>query len=88
MAPVGAADHGSMVFDEIVAFLMVLVFAPDGFFWQLGAFLWFRFFDIAKPAPIRQLEARFKNGFGVMADDIVAAFYTIVVLALFKRVFG
>ena len=84
----GVADHGSMVWDEIVAFLLVLVFAPGGFFWQLAAFLWFRFFDIAKPAPIRGLENRFKNGFGVMADDIVAAFYTIVVLALFKRFLG
>jgi phosphatidylglycerophosphatase A len=84
----GVADHGGMVWDEIVAFLLVLVFAPDGFFWQLAAFLWFRFFDIAKPSPIRDIEARFKNGFGVMADDILAAFYTIIVLALFKRVLG
>jgi phosphatidylglycerophosphatase A len=52
---------------------------------QAFAFLLFRVFDIAKPPPIRALDARFKNGLGVMADDLVAAFYTLLVLALWMR---
>lgn len=83
----GAADHGAMVWDEIVAFLLVLAIVPNRWDWQLAAFVLFRAFDIAKPAPIRALEARFKNGFGVMLDDLVAAGYTLLVLAVFKRLF-
>ncbi len=72
------ADHGSIVWDEIVAIMLVLAFTPMNWLWWLGAFLLFRLFDIWKPFPIRQLDAKFKNGFGVMLDDILAAIYAIV----------
>ena len=49
---------------------------------QLVAFVLFRIFDIWKPFPIRQLERRMKGGFGVMFDDLVAACYTYVVIAV------
>jgi phosphatidylglycerophosphatase A len=52
------------------------------------AFLLFRFFDIVKPPPIRQLDARHKNAFGVMADDFVAAGFTLVTLAIGQRLVG
>lgn len=81
----GAPDHGAMVWDEIVAFLTVLAFVPGEAAWQAGAFVLFRAFDIAKPPPIRALERRWHGGFGVMADDILAAAYTLIVLALVKR---
>lgn len=80
----GVADHGGMVWDEVVAFLLVLFFVPAGVLWQVAAFAVFRGFDILKPPPIRYYERRFKNGFGVMLDDVVAAFYTLVVLAVAK----
>jgi len=83
----GVADHGAMVWDEVVAFLLVLALVPDDAWWQAAAFCLFRAFDIVKPAPIRQLEARFKGGFGVMIDDILAAGYTLLVLAVAKRIF-
>ncbi|HEV2430722.1 MAG TPA: phosphatidylglycerophosphatase A, partial [Burkholderiales bacterium] len=83
----GVADHGSMVWDEVVAFLLVLAVVPREFAWQAAAFVLFRFFDIAKPPPIRQLERRYGGGFGVMFDDIVAAAYTLFALALLKRAF-
>src|SRR5207237_9675879 len=54
----GVADHRAMVWDEIVAFLLVLAIVPRAFGWQLAAFALFRFFDIAKPPPIRALERR------------------------------
>jgi phosphatidylglycerophosphatase A len=79
----GAADHGSIVWDEIVPFWLVLLMTPPGFLWQLAAFIWFRFFDIVKPQPVRWIDAHLKTGLGVMLDDLVAAGYTLLVLALF-----
>lgn len=77
----GAADHGGMVWDEVVAFLLVLFFVPAGAYWQAFAFVVFRFFDIFKPPPIRYYDRTLKNGFGVMWDDLIAAAYTLLVLA-------
>src|SRR5262245_27461654 len=71
----GVADHGAMCWDEIVAFLLVLALVPAEPAWQAAAFVLFRIFDILKPPPIRQFEMRFKGGFGVMFDDILAAGY-------------
>jgi len=79
----GAADHGGMVWDEVVAFLLVLFFVPVGGYWQAFAFVVFRFFDIFKPPPIRYYDRTLKNGFGVMWDDLIAAAYTLLVLAAF-----
>lgn len=81
----GVPDHGAMVWDEIVAFWLVLLFAPAGLAAQFGAFVVFRFFDIVKPPPIRYLDARLKNGVGVMLDDLVAALFTLFLLALWYR---
>jgi phosphatidylglycerophosphatase A len=83
----GIPDHGGMVWDEIVAFLAVLAILPKSFAWQLAGFLLFRFFDILKPPPIRWFERRYKGGFGVMFDDLLAAGYTLIVLAIVRRVF-
>lgn len=81
----GAPDHGSMVWDEIIAFWLVLLFVmPAGFSTQLWAFIWFRVFDMVKPPPIRYFDRHIKGGFGVMWDDIVAAFYTLLVFALWE----
>ena len=82
----GHADHGSMVWDETVAFLLVLFFTPVYDYWQAAAFVLFRAFDIVKPPPIRYYERTVAGGFGVMLDDLVAAFYTLVVLAIAKAI--
>ena len=82
----GISDHGGMCWDEIVAFLLILEVAPDGLVWQVAAFFLFRLFDVVKPSPIRELEKRMKGGFGVMFDDILAAGYTLLALAIVKRV--
>jgi phosphatidylglycerophosphatase A len=82
----GVADHGAMVWDEIVAFLLVLSLVPAELGWQAAAFVVFRVFDIAKPPPIRALERRWHGGFGVMADDLLAAGYTLLLLAACKRI--
>ena len=84
----GIADHSGMVWDEVVAMLIVLFVVPAGLWWWLAAFLLFRVFDVLKPPPIRYFDRTVKGGFGVMFDDILAAFYTLLVLALYQRLFG
>lgn len=76
----GVADHGGMVWDEIVAFALVLLFSPPGWRWIGLAFALFRLFDILKPWPIRYADQRLKNGFGVMFDDLLAAGYAIAII--------
>ncbi|MFZ5574306.1 MAG: phosphatidylglycerophosphatase A [Pseudomonadota bacterium] len=76
----GVPDHGGIVWDEIVAFALVLVFTPPAWAWVAIAFALFRLFDILKPWPIRLADRRLKNGFGVMFDDMLAALYAIAAL--------
>ena len=82
----GVHDHGGMVWDEIAAMMLVLFFVPAQTVWQVSAFVLFRFFDIVKPPPIRSLDRGIRNGFGVMLDDIVAAFYVLLCLAAWQRI--
>ena len=84
----GVIDHGAIVWDEIVPFWLVLFLAPSGLLWQLAAFLLFRLFDIFKPPPANWFDQKVKNGFGVMMDDLVAAGYTLLTLAVFKVLFA
>ena len=86
----GVADPGSIVWDEIVAIWLVLWLAmPMGFWGQLAAFALFRYFDAAKPGPVRWADGCFKGfgwrgGFGILFDDLVAAFCTLLVIALWR----
>lgn len=76
----GVADSGHIVWDEIVAMLLLLAFVPDTIAAWSTAFLLFRFFDIIKPWPIRWLDAKVHGGFGVMLDDMVAALFALPLL--------
>jgi phosphatidylglycerophosphatase A len=86
----GVADPGAIVWDEVVAFWLVLwLVTPTTFGGQLGAFLWFRFFDALKPGPVRWADGLFKGfgwrgGWGILWDDLVAAFCTLLVIALWR----
>ena len=84
----GVSDHGSMVWDEVIAFWLVLWIANTpshaGFSTQLALFVLFRFFDILKPPPISYYDANLKGGWGVMIDDLIAAFYALLALALWR----
>ncbi len=83
----GVEDPGGANLDEIVAFWLVLLFImPASFMTQLMAFLLFRFFDIVKPQPIRYIEQRFSGGFGIMFDDVAAAFFTLLVMAIWQSI--
>jgi len=95
-------DPGAIVWDEIVAFWLVLIFIMPANIWmQVIAFALFRFFDAAKPGPIGMIDRHFKNaagdndqrstypqiiwrGFGIMVDDLAAAFCTLLVMALIQ----
>jgi phosphatidylglycerophosphatase A len=80
----GVADYGGIVWDEIVAFMLVLFFTPPGWYWSLLAFVLFRIFDIVKPPPIRYFDSNWHGGLGVMFDDLLAAGYALLCLALLK----
>ena len=84
----GIADHGAMNWDEVVAMLLVLLLSPADWAWWGFAFVAFRFFDVVKPPPIRHIDRSVKGGLGVMFDDIVAAFYTLLLMALVKQILG
>lgn len=81
----GLHDPGGIVWDEMVAYWMTVAFLPVSWTWWLAAFVLFRFFDILKPWPIRQVERRFSGGLGIMLDDIVAAIYAMAILGILAR---
>ncbi|MDH3985850.1 MAG: phosphatidylglycerophosphatase A, partial [Gammaproteobacteria bacterium] len=62
----GVHDHPGIVWDEIVGYLVTMIFAPTGWLWVLAGFVLFRFFDVLKPWPIRWLDRRVGGGFGIM----------------------
>ena len=84
----GIPDHGAMNWDETVAMLLVLLVTPRSWGWWAFAFFAFRFFDVLKPPPIGHLDRTVKGGLGVMFDDIVAAFYALVLMAIAGRFLG
>ena len=92
------ADPGSIVWDEVVAFWIILwLVLPGGLLAQLIAFGLFRFFDAVKPGPVGWADRLFKPrasadgttgwraaGFGILFDDLVAAFCTLLVIAAWR----
>ena len=77
----GDDDPGPVVIDEVVGMLITLLMNPVGWIGALVGFLLFRVADIIKPYPANKLEA-LHGGFGIMADDAMAAVYSNIVLLL------
>jgi phosphatidylglycerophosphatase A len=75
-------DPSEIVIDEVAGFLVAMTWLP--LTWQafLGAFLAFRFFDILKPPPIRQIDQKVKGGLGTVLDDIAAGLAANVILQI------
>ena len=78
-------DHKSIVIDELVgmwiALLPVLVIANSQFertVYALAALILFRFFDILKPFPISYFDKNYKNGFGIVIDDVISGLIAII----------
>jgi phosphatidylglycerophosphatase A len=100
----GKKDFGGIVWDEIIAFWIVLILVmPTPIWMQAIAFGLFRFFDAVKPGPIGMIDRYFKNlesngeesssmlqiiwrGFGIMVDDLAAAFFTLLAIALIQKI--
>ena len=76
-------DHGIIVVDEIVGYLITMLFLPQHWLFVVLGFFVFRFFDILKPYPIRRLDLNPNlGGFGVMIDDVLAGVYGNIVLQI------
>ena len=72
----GEKDPSRVVIDEVSGQWLGLLRLPDGTLYIAGAFILFRFLDILKPWPIRQLE-QLPKGWGVMLDDMLAGLLTL-----------
>jgi phosphatidylglycerophosphatase A len=92
----GVHDHGGIVWDEVVGYLVTLtpviahlpgIERPATWLWgwMAAGFVLFRFFDIAKPAPVGWADRRLQGGFGIMADDLIAGLYAALLLGLAMR---
>ncbi|MGO8914424.1 MAG: phosphatidylglycerophosphatase A [Stellaceae bacterium] len=84
----GVADPGSVVVDEVAGQWLTLVVTPPDALSYVAGFLLFRLCDIVKPWPARWIDRHVHGGFGIMADDIVAAFYAATALLLLLLVLG
>jgi len=83
----GVHDHSGIVWDEFVGYLITMVpafgiAAAASWMWIVVGFFLFRFFDIVKPWPIRQVDRHVMGGWGIMLDDILAGVYAGVVLQI------
>lgn len=72
-------DSSKVVIDEVAGMMISLLFVPFKWQYLLFAFVAFRFFDIAKPLGIRNLE-KLPGGWGVMADDVLSGIYAWILL--------
>lgn len=83
-------DPSAIVWDEIVAFWLILwLWMPIGLWGQFVAFVLFRFFDAVKPGPVGWADRHFhglgwRGGWGIMFDDLVAAFCTLLCISLWQ----
>jgi phosphatidylglycerophosphatase A len=79
-------DSRYIVIDEFCGYFIAVLFLPFDAFYIMGAFFLFRFFDILKPFPIRTAEHVFRGGMGIMADDIIAALFTNMILQIARLI--
>jgi phosphatidylglycerophosphatase A len=82
----GVQDHGAIVWDEVVGYLVSMTALPADWPWLLAGFALFRLFDILKPWPIGWLDRRVPGGLGVMLDDLVAGLMALALLHLIRAV--
>ena len=75
-------DPQDVVIDEVAGQMLALAFAPPHWAWYLAGFALFRLFDITKPFPANWCDRNLKGGIGVMADDLVAGLYAMILIAL------
>ncbi len=83
-------DPQEIVIDEVVGQMLVLLAIPiyetlyplNIIYYCVGSFCLFRLFDIWKPYPISYVDNNMSGSLGIMLDDIIAGFYSILTLSL------
>ena len=83
----GKKDDQRIVIDEMMGFLITMLWVPKATHFIVIGFFLFRLFDILKPFPIRRLEKRLKGGYGVVLDDVMAGVYANIILHLIGRIY-
>ena len=78
-------DPGLVVIDEIVGMLITMIGVPATPLAMTLGFILFRIFDITKPYPIHLVDQRLHGGLGIMLDDVIAGFYSLLILQVFIR---
>jgi len=78
----GEKDSGIIVIDEIAGFLITMWGLPPTWRMVAAGFLFFRFFDVLKPFPVRWIDRNIPGGWGVMFDDLLAGVYANLTLRL------
>jgi phosphatidylglycerophosphatase A len=81
----GQDDPPSIVWDEVVGFMVTMTAAPAGWAWLILGFLAFRLFDILKPWPISVADRQVSGGLGIMLDDLVAGLYALFIVQAAAR---
>ncbi len=84
----GVHDHGAIVWDEIVGYLITMAAMPFDWLWILAGFILFRLFDILKPWPIGPVDRKLPGGLGVLADDLLAGLMALGCLQLIHGLLG
>ena len=81
----GTHDNGRIVIDEVAGYLLGVLIFPFSWKIALAGFVVFRFFDILKIFPANVVDKKLGGGAGVMLDDLVSGFYTLVVLLILTK---
>ena len=84
----GVQDHPGIVWDEIIGFLISMLFITPSLSSVLLGFFLFRVFDILKPWPISVIDSRVKGGIGVMLDDVLAGGFALLCMHLIAGTTG
>lgn len=79
-------DCRNIVIDEFCGYFLSVILLPSNIYYAVSAFFLFRFFDILKPFPIKKLEL-IGGGKAIMADDLVAAIYTNLILQIWSLIY-
>jgi phosphatidylglycerophosphatase A len=82
----GIKDSSPIVIDEFAGYLVSAAFLPMSAGYLIAAFFLFRFFDIFKPPPIKNIERKFDGGLGIMLDDIAAGVFTNLTLQAWRLI--
>ena len=90
-------DPRQIVIDEVLGqsmpLILVLYLSENNLItlkieiYYIVSFFLFRFFDIFKPFPVSYFDKNFKNYFGIIMDDIMAGFYTMISIYIFSIYF-